>query len=116
MNEPILGGAGRDCGKPLLRPGNTNCGGCGMSLGLQMLRRALGAHQIQMVIPACCAAVAAGSYPYSAIGAPVVLSTFASSAAVASGLANVALLNGERTRVVCWAGDGGSYDIGLATL
>lgn len=116
MNEPLFNGAGRDCGKPLLRPGNTNCGGCGMSLGLQMLRRALGEHSIQMVIPACCAAVAAGSYPYSAIGAPVVLSTFASSAAVASGLANVARLNDEPTRVICWAGDGGSYDIGLATL
>lgn len=116
MNEPMLGNLGRDCGKPLLRPGNTNCGGCGMSLGLQMLRRALGEHQIQLVIPACCAAVAAGSYPYSAIGAPVVLATFASSAAVASGLANIARLNGEPTRVVAWAGDGGSYDIGLATL
>lgn len=116
MNEPMPGHLGRECGKPLLRPGNTNCGGCGMSIGLQMLRRALGTHQIQLVIPACCAAVAAGSYPYSAIGAPVVLSTFASSAAVASGLANIARLNGEPTRVVAWAGDGGSYDIGLATL
>ena len=25
----------------LLRPGNTNCGGCGMSIGLTMLGRAL---------------------------------------------------------------------------
>ena len=25
----------------LLRPGNTNCGGCGMSVGLTMLGRAL---------------------------------------------------------------------------
>ena len=44
------------------------------------------------------------------------LSTFASAAAVATGLARVARLNGEATRVVCWAGDGGTYDIGMATL
>ena len=35
---------------------------------------------------------------------------------VATGLAHVARLNDEPTRVVCWAGDGGTYDIGMATL
>ena len=28
--------------EPLLRPGNTNCGGCGMSIGLNLLGRAVG--------------------------------------------------------------------------
>jgi pyruvate ferredoxin oxidoreductase beta subunit/2-oxoisovalerate ferredoxin oxidoreductase beta subunit len=60
--------------------------------------------------------VTPGHYPTSAYGAPVVASTFASSAAVATGLAHVARLNGEATRVICWAGDGGTYDIGMATL
>jgi len=68
------------------------------------------------VIPACCGIVTAGPYPYSAYGAPVVASTFASAAAVASGLSHVARLNGKNTRVICWAGDGGTYDIGMATL
>lgn len=31
-------------------------------------------------------------------------------------MANVAQLNGEDTRVICIAGDGGTYDIGFATL
>jgi len=105
---------GRD--EPLLRSGNTNCGGCGMSVVLQMFGRAVGQRSIQMVIPACCGIVTPGRYPDSAYGAPVVASTFASAAAVASGLAQVAAMNGDDTRVVCFAGDGGTYDIGMATL
>ena len=100
----------------LLRAGNTNCGGCGMSIALHMLNRAVGKRPVQMVIPACCAIVTAGPYPYSAYGVPVLASTFASAAACATGLARVAALNGEDTRVICWAGDGGTYDIGMATL
>jgi pyruvate ferredoxin oxidoreductase beta subunit/2-oxoisovalerate ferredoxin oxidoreductase beta subunit len=119
MNEPLLGAMAQtraDRAAPLLRAGNTNCGGCGMSIGLQFLSRALGDRPVQIVIPACCGIVTAGPFPWSAYGAPVVASTFASAAAVATGLAQVARLNGERTRVLCWAGDGGTYDIGMATL
>lgn len=117
--EPLLGGicqSTADRAEPLLRTGNTNCGGCGMSVALQMLSRAVGERPIQMVIPACCGIVTAGPFPSSAYGAPVVASTFASAAAVATGLAHAARLNGEDTRVICWAGDGGTYDIGLATV
>jgi pyruvate ferredoxin oxidoreductase beta subunit/2-oxoisovalerate ferredoxin oxidoreductase beta subunit len=44
------------------------------------------------------------------------MTTFASAAAVASGMAAIRDLNEERGQVVCWAGDGGTYDIGLATV
>jgi len=109
---PVSAGGAR----PLLKPGNTNCGGCGMSIALQMFGRALEGRKAQMVVPACCGAVAVGTYPFTAFGIPVVLSTFASTAAVATGLARVAALNDEPTRVVCWAGDGGTYDIGMGSL
>jgi pyruvate/2-oxoacid:ferredoxin oxidoreductase beta subunit len=100
----------------LLRPGNTNCGGCGMSTALQMFGRATRDAKIQLVLPACCAAVAAGGFPFTAYGAPLLMSTFASAAAVATGVSQVARLNGDATRVVCWAGDGGTYDIGTAAI
>ncbi len=103
------------CG-PLLRPGNSNCGGCGMSMALQIFSRALEERRVQLVVPASCAAVMAGPFPTTSVGAPVVLSTFGAGAAVATGLARVARLNGDGTRVVCWAGDGGTYDIGMASL
>ena len=102
----------------LLRPGNTNCGGCGMSTGLTMLGRALhdARETCTLVIPACCGIVTAGRFPTTSYGVPTVATTFASSAAVASGVATIRDLNDEPGQVICWAGDGGTYDIGLATL
>ena len=100
----------------LLRPGNTNCAGCGMSLGLQWLDQGLAGEKPMMVIPACCGIVTAGAFPTSSYGVPTAATTFASSPAVATGLAVVGELNGENNPVVCWTGDGGTYDIGMATL
>lgn len=104
----------------LLRPGNTNCGGCGMSIGLTMLGRALAGQEYVLVIPACCGIVTAGAFPTTSYNVPVIASTFASAPAFASGVAAVNDLNrvpGEkRQQVFCWAGDGGTYDIGMATL
>jgi pyruvate ferredoxin oxidoreductase beta subunit/2-oxoisovalerate ferredoxin oxidoreductase beta subunit len=102
----------------LLRAGNTNCGGCGMSVGLTMLGRALAeaGESCSLVIPACCGIVTAGGFPTTAYAVPVVASTFASSPAFATGVASVRDINDESGQVICWAGDGGTYDIGLATL
>lgn len=117
MNTAIPEQSKADC---LLRPGNTNCGGCGMSTSLSMLGRALADETYSMVIPACCGIVAAGAFPTTAYSVPVVASTFGSAPAFASGVAAVNDLNvqeGSRPdRVICWAGDGGTYDIGIATL
>lgn len=100
----------------LLRAGNTNCAGCGMSLGLLWLGEALDGHMPLVVIPACCGIVTAGAFPTTSYSAPVAASTFASSPAVATGLSAVAEMNQEDNPVICWAGDGGTYDIGIATL
>jgi len=104
------------CGH-LLRPGNTNCAGCGMSLALQLIEQALGSDDLPlMVIPACCGIVTAGAFPTSAYGVPVAASTFGSAPAVATGLNSVAKLNDEGHLTMCWCGDGGTFDIGFATL
>jgi len=104
----------------LLRPGNTNCGGCGMSAGLTMLGRAMANESYSLVIPACCGIVTAGAFPTTSYGVPVLGSTFASSPAFASGVQAVNALNATPPEtpghVICWAGDGGTYDIGIATL
>ena len=45
MEEPVLHGLGRSAAERtdrLLRPGNTNCRGCGMSVALNMLDLAVG--------------------------------------------------------------------------
>ena len=117
MSSAAVERFGDDC---LLRPGSTNCGGCGMSVGLTMLGRALAGERYSLVIPACCGIVTAGAFPTTSYNVPVVASTFASAPAFASGVAAVSGLNREPgappEHVICWAGDGGTYDIGMATL
>ncbi len=107
-----------DAEQCLLRPGNTNCGGCGMSAGLTMVGRELASANAScmLVIPACCGIITAGAFPTTSYGVPTVATTFASAPAVASGLAAIRDLNADGRHVICWAGDGGTYDIGLATL
>ena len=104
----------------LLRAGSTNCGGCGMSIGLTLLGRALAGERYSLVIPACCGIVTAGAFPTTSYNVPVIASTFASAPAFASGVAAVNALNAAADtapeHVICWAGDGGTYDIGMATL
>jgi len=89
-----------------------------MSTGLTMLGRSLAdaGDSCTLVIPACCGIVTAGAYPTTSYGVPTIATTFASSPAVASGVASIRDLNNEPGQVICWAGDGGTYDIGLATL
>jgi len=119
IDEPVLCGMAQsvhDRPDPLFRMGNTNCGGCGLSNLMQMMRHAVAQRRVQLIIPACCAAAAGGTFPQSTYGVPTLLTTFASAAASASGVASVAQLNGEDTRVICLAGDGGTCDIGFASL
>ncbi len=101
----------------LLRPGNTNCGGCGMSIALNMLGRVLAGENKTFVIPACCGIVTAGAYPTTSYNVPTLAATFAASPAFASGVAAVRDINpDDNSHVICWAGDGGTYDIGMGTL
>lgn len=99
----------------LLCSENTNCAGCGMSVALNFIGDSLG-NKLKMSIPACCAIVAAHSFPYSSYKVPVVASTFAASAVVASGMKAVQEMNNEDGHVIAFAGDGGTFDIGMACL
>ncbi|MCP4661645.1 MAG: hypothetical protein GY856_40100, partial [bacterium] len=45
-----------------------------------------------------------------------VAATFAAAPAFAAGIATVRDINKDSAQVLCWAGDGGTYDIGMATL
>lgn len=100
----------------VMSPGHLACPGCGGALSLRLAVKLLAPDCI-FVIPACCMAVIDGPFPFSALGVPLVHTAFASTASVAAGI--TATLRGkgdDKTVVVGWAGDGGSFDIGLAGL
>ncbi len=98
-----------------LLEGNSACHGCGSSMALRTVLKALGKNTV-LVVPASCTSVYQGMYPNSAISVPVVNSAFACSAAIASGLKASLEHKGMEANVVVWAGDGGTYDIGLQAL
>lgn len=89
-----------------------------MSVALTFLGRVLNKidERCTLVIPACCGIITAGGYPTTSYNTPVLGSTFAASPAFASGVAAVRDMTGEKGQVICWAGDGGTYDIGMAAL
>ena len=100
----------------MLRPGNANCAGCGMSIGLQFLAQALGDETPILAIPPCCDIGTTGAFPAGAFVVPTAATTLASAPAVATGISAVAQLNGEDTITARWAGEGGTYDIVVASL
>jgi pyruvate/2-oxoacid:ferredoxin oxidoreductase beta subunit len=100
----------------LLYPGHVACPGCGGSLSMRYALKALG-KQTMVVIPACCWSIIAGPFPYSSLEAPIYHTAFETTGALASGVrAGLKALGKEGITVLGWAGDGGTFDIGIQAL
>jgi pyruvate ferredoxin oxidoreductase beta subunit len=84
--------------------------------------KALGENAVMVMTPSC-AVASTGPLPHSCYNVPALNVCFASAGAAAGGL-TLALeaqygkgrLRGEKPTVFTWAGDGGTYDIGLQGL
>ena len=98
-----------------IHPGNRACSGCGLSILYRVGVKALGRDCI-FVVPPSCLTVMQGLYPIAATQMPVLNCTFASTAAVATGVKAAMRRLGRETQVVAWAGDGGTSDIGIQAL
>jgi len=99
-----------------LLPGNAACPGCPATIALRTVFKALGKNTI-MVVPACCTAVIESLYPYTSFDVPIMNIAFEAAAAGASGVKAALEKQGNKdTTVLAWAGDGGTYDIGLQAL
>jgi pyruvate/2-oxoacid:ferredoxin oxidoreductase beta subunit len=103
-------------GPELLTSGHTACQGCGAALSLRLALKALG-ERTMVVIPACCCTVVAGPFPYSSLRVPAIHTAFEAAGAVSSGIRASLDVTGEKDiNVLSWAGDGGTFDIGLQSL
>ena len=100
----------------LLQPGHLACPGCGASLLLRTFLRLAGPRTV-LAIPACCCSVIDGPFPYSASGVNVVHCAFETAAVTAAGVrAGLRARGIDDVLVVAWAGDGGTFDIGLQSM
>jgi pyruvate ferredoxin oxidoreductase beta subunit/2-oxoisovalerate ferredoxin oxidoreductase beta subunit len=100
----------------ILSSGHLACPGCGITPAYRWALKVLGRRTIT-VAPACCFAVVDGPFPYSASGVPFLHTAFEAAAAYASGVRAALDVRGEGdVNVLVWAGDGGTFDIGLQAL
>ena len=97
-------------------PGSAACPGCPATLGLRLVYKALGKNTI-MTVPACCTAVIESLHPDTSFNIPTMNIAFEAAAAGASGIEAALRKQGrDDITVVAWAGDGGTYDIGIQAL
>ncbi len=99
-----------------VHPGNRACTGCGLSIAYRIGLKALGPDTI-LVVPPSCLTVLQGLFPVASTKLPCLNVTFASTAAAATGVLEALKAQGkEHIKVVGWAGDGGTSDIGIQAL
>ena len=97
-------------------PGSAACPGCPATMAMRIVFKAIGKNMI-MVVPACCTAVIESIHPNTSFDIPVMNIAFEAAAAGASGVEAALRQQGKGdTTVVAWAGDGGTYDIGIQAL
>jgi pyruvate/2-oxoacid:ferredoxin oxidoreductase beta subunit len=102
--------------REFVHSGHVGCPGCGATIAMRFVLKALGEKTI-MVLPACCWSVIAGPYPQSALKIPVIHAAFETGGATASGVRAALDMKGDtETTVLTWAGDGGTFDIGFQAL
>jgi pyruvate ferredoxin oxidoreductase beta subunit len=112
MSRPPLPYKARD----VVLPGDAACPGCPIPIAWKVLSAVFGDKMI-LVIPASCSSVVVGMYPGNSLRASVIHVPFASAAAVASGVSEALKRRGiTDVQVIAWAGDGGTADIGMASL
>lgn len=100
----------------VLRPGHAACPGCGHAIGVRMVLQALGKRSVVVVVPSC-VAVISGPYPHGAIDVPMFHSAFEIAAPTAAGISRALKIQGQADiPVLAFAGDGGTFDIGLQSL
>jgi pyruvate/2-oxoacid:ferredoxin oxidoreductase beta subunit len=100
----------------VMRSGHAACPGCGQAISMRLVLRAIGTRVIVITVPSC-VSVIAGPYPHAVADVPYYHAAFEVAAASAAGIANALKIQGRQDiPVVAFAGDGGTFDIGVQSL
>lgn len=101
---------------PLFLPGHLACPGCGGTLALDWVLKELGSQSV-IGLPACCFSIITGAFPHMPLKVNLVHTAFETAASLATGLkAGLEMTGRKDVNVIAWAGDGGTFDIGLQAL
>ena len=99
----------------LFKKGHTACAGCPLAIIARHVTEAAGPKTI-MSNATSCSEIISTSYPTTSWGIPYIHTAFECSAATASGVEAALKKKGKDANVIVFAGDGGTYDIGLQAL
>lgn len=100
----------------LVSKGVTTCEGCPMELIARHMLKVTGPKTVVMTPPSC-AAILTGSGDETGWGVPALQSVLMSQPAFASGVSEALKIQGKTdVSVISFAGDGGTFDIGLQAL
>lgn len=107
--------------KERFAPGHRACIGCAEALAVRMVAKVIGDNVI-IVNATGCMEIVASQFPYTSWTVPWIHTLFENTAAVGSGIeAGLKILAKKgkadpQTKVVCFAGDGATSDIGIQAL
>lgn len=99
----------------LFAQGHLACAGCGCTAALRHGLKAAG-RDVIVVSATGCMEVVSSAYPSSSWRVPWIHANFENAAAVASGIVASLKKAKSKTKVLVFAGDGGTFDIGLQAL
>ncbi|KPK37473.1 MAG: pyruvate ferredoxin oxidoreductase [Gammaproteobacteria bacterium SG8_47] len=98
-----------------LEPGHRACLGCGEALAARLVTEAAGP-DVVIANATGCLEIFTTPWPESAWRLPWMHSLFENTGAIASGMEAALKAQGKATKVLAFAGDGGTYDIGFQAL
>lgn len=101
--------------KNLINSGHNACAGCGQLIAVRAVLKALDENTI-IVNSTGCLEVTTTAYPLNSWGLPWIHSLFENSAPLATGIKAALKQKKSDTKVVIFAGDGATFDIGLGHL
>ncbi|MGC8658367.1 MAG: thiamine pyrophosphate-dependent enzyme [Desulfomonilaceae bacterium] len=103
--------------KEMILPGTRSCAACGLMLTYRHALKALEEGKTIVAVPASCMTVLHGVYPITPVKVICINNPFAATGASATGIvAGLKALGKSGYTVVAFAGDGGTYDIGIQAL
>ncbi len=101
----------------MILPGTRSCAGCGLMLTYRHALKALDEGKTIVAVPASCMTVLHGVYPITPVKVVCINNPFAATGASATGIvAGLRAMGKSGYTVVAFAGDGGTYDIGIQAL
>jgi pyruvate/2-oxoacid:ferredoxin oxidoreductase beta subunit len=101
----------------MILPGTRSCAGCGLMLTYRHALKALDEGKTIVAVPASCMTVLHGVYPITPVKVVCINNPFAATGASATGIVAGLRATGKTGyTVVAFAGDGGTYDIGIQAL